>query len=270
MTVNLHTVVPNAQKATSCFDFVPPELEKAYQQGDAASIEKFNQKAAKDFDPIYANIRDKEEEAWFKVMNESNNTPYWMSIAGNPNDPSAWMWTYTDPKPVPTSSDSDDSFVRVVQVGTLSKNTKFLGVSMQLWNNKAVSLPIEAISQVVTYIMSSFIVNKLARMPFIQAVTQATLRAGARLIGRGIVTRVAWGLISLVANEIVVGAVAGALLAWLVMFIVDFLWREYRVEFNIFNYTQKAITAVEFWGDNGKVDGDQPFPVAELAGLGGE
>ncbi|KAJ4313382.1 hypothetical protein N0V94_006966 [Neodidymelliopsis sp. IMI 364377] len=219
---------------TTAFNFIPPDLEKAFKDGDHQAVDRISQAGAKDMDPVYANIQQHEDQGWVQIVNVSNNTPYWISIGGDPANPSGYMWTYTDPaltKTLSADSSDDPGYVHTVQVGTLSRNTKFLGISNQL----------------------------IAGTAFAEALTQATLKAGQALITRGIVTEASWLAGGVFAAKFVGGALAGAALTLLLMFIAEFLYREYKCCINKYNWSDKSLVVAAYWGDNERIDNDQYF-----------
>jgi hypothetical protein len=258
----LNNFVPSADQPTTAFNFIPPNLEKAFKDGDHQAVDRISQAGAKDMDPIYANIQQHEDQGWVQIVNVSNNTPYWISIGGDPANPSGYMWTYTDPaltKTLSADSSDDPGYVHTVQVGTLSRNTKFLGISNQLWDNKALAGTVAAISTIVTAVLTRYIARRIAGTAFAEALTQATLRAGQALITRGIVTEASWLAGGVFAAKFVGGALAGAALTLLLMFIAEFVYREYKCCINIYNWSDKSLTVAAYWGDNERIDDDQSF-----------
>ena len=245
---------------------MPPELLKAFKEGNYQAIDDFSNRSAKDVDPIYGNIQQNGDAAWIQIVNQSNNTPYWISIAGPPSAPTGYMWAYTPSSPPkgPADVGDDPSYIHTVQVGTLSRNSKFLGISNQLWDNKALSVTASVISTVVATVMTRYIAARIAGTAFDTAMTTAVTKAGTLLIQRGIVTQAQWIAGATFAAKCVGGAVAGAVLTLLIMFIAEFVWREYKCCINIYNWSGKPLSVREWWGDNAKLDDDQNFVVAAL------
>jgi hypothetical protein len=250
---------------SDCINFIPSELVNAFRKGDYVTIERYSDISAQDLDPIFGNIQQNGDNAWTQIINKSNQTPYWISIAGPSSKPTGYMWAYTRPNsPNPKVVEDDPSFIHTVQVGTLSRNSKFLGVSSQLWDNKTLSVTAAVISTIVTTVMTRYIGNRIANTAFAAAMTSAINAAGARLVAAGIVTQAGWLSGSIMAAKVVGGAVGGAVLTFLVMFIADFVWREYKCCINVYNWTNKALSVSEWWGDNARIDDDQEFVKAGL------
>jgi hypothetical protein len=250
---------------SDCINFVPPELVGAFKKGDYVTIERYSDISARDLDPIFANMQQHGDNAWIQIINKSNQTPYWISIAGPSGNPTGYMWAYTPPAPNKSTAVGDDpSFIHTVQVGTLSKNSKFLGVSNQLWDNKALSVTAAVISTIVTTVMTRYIAGRIANTAFAAAMTSAINAAGAKLVTLGIVTQAGWLAGATTAAKVVGGGVGGAILTLLIMFIADFVWREYKCCINVYNWTNKDVSVSDWWGDNARIDNDQNFVKAGL------
>jgi len=186
MPVNLDA--PGDQPTTS-FNFIPQELVNAFREGNYNVIDDYSSLSAADMDPIYGNMQQNGDAAWVQIVNKSNNTPYWISIAGPPTAPTGYMWAYTPPSPSRDADVGDDpSYIHTVQVGTLSRNSKFLGVSNQLWDNKALSVTASVISTIVSAVLTRFISGRIAGTAFGAAMTNAIAKAGTALAAKGIIS----------------------------------------------------------------------------------
>lgn len=274
--VDLSSYVQNAQGATT---FVPPKLRDAFASGDYSKIEQINHDGATDMDPIYGNIREHEENSFVQIFNMSNNTPYWISFSGPANAPTGYMWTYTAPsnsgKSMGNTENGDDirddpSFTPLVQIGTLSRNTKFLGISNSSWDNKALSVTASVISTIATYVLTKFIKSRIAGTAFATAMEGAIAQAGEQLVARGLVTAAAWQAGVLSTASVVGGAIAGTVLVFLIMFIADFVMRDYKCCINVYNWTDKPYQVSAYFGSNEKIDDDQEFKIGALPPVTGK
>ena len=66
-------------------------MKQAYERGDYAAIQKQRDLQSNDLAPIFENIRQRAENAFFRMLNPSDNTVYYMSIAGPASKPVSYM-----------------------------------------------------------------------------------------------------------------------------------------------------------------------------------
>jgi hypothetical protein len=234
---------------------VPPELHKAYLDGDYTTIQKFADISSNDFNPIYGNIQKNAEKAFFPVINPSDNTQYWLAIAGPADKPYGYMWTYC-----PAISSDGSTEQPVVQIGSYSANANTLWVSNSVWDNSIAQLAAGAIATVVITTTAKYIQKRILGLLVDEAVEEAVAEAGAELIAEEVVTTAAWETIAAVVGGVAVGLVAGALVFFLIMFIVSFVYKAYKVAVNIHNWDPNNAYVVDSWyGDNAIIDGSQAF-----------
>lgn len=189
------------------------------------------------------------------MINPSDNTQYWLSIAGPASKPYGYMWTYC-----PAISSDGSTEQPVVQIGSYSANANTLWVSNSVWNNSTAQLAADAIATVVITTTAKYIQKRILGLLVDEAVEEAVAEAGAELIAEEVVTTVAWETIAAVVGGVAVGLVAGALVFFLIMFIVSFVYKAYKVAVNIHNWDPNNAYIVDSWyGDNAIIDGSQAF-----------
>lgn len=237
---------------------VPPGLVKAYQAGDYATIQDYTNKASNDYNPIYSNIQNNADKAFFQVINLPDNTPYWMSISGPATQPTGYMWVYTPA--LPPSNGDGSTAQPVVQYGSYSANSNTLGISNSIWTSSAADWTAGIISTIVMTTVSNFIKNRILGMAVSDAAEEAAAAAGAELAAEGIVTAATWLSVGAFVAGLVVGMVAGAVVFFLIMFIVNFVWKAYKIAVNVYNWDlENSYVITDWYGDNAILDGDQMF-----------
>ncbi|KAK4152991.1 hypothetical protein C8A00DRAFT_34249 [Chaetomidium leptoderma] len=240
------------------FGAVPPELHQAYLSGDYATIQKYTDMTSNDLNPIYQNIAEKAEKAFFRVTNPSNQTVYWLSIAGPTDKPYGYMWTYC--APVPHGLVGDPVTQPVVQFGSYSANANTLGISNVVWDNSTAQLAAAGIATTVMTVVTKYMKKRIAGLLVPEAVDGAVAEAGAEVVAEGIISSAAWASIASTIGGFIVGAVAGAIVYFLVMYIVNFVHKAYKIAVNIYNWDPKNAYVIESWySDNAILDGDQAF-----------
>lgn len=252
------------------FGAVPAPLKTAYQQGDYKTIQHYTDITANDLNPIYGNIQNNQEKSFFQITNPSNNTPYWLSIAGPAKKPYGYMWSYVPPVPSVTSSQEngdDDAPISqpVAQFGTYSANSNTLGISNQIWDNTIAQLGAGAIATIVMTTVTKYISKRISGALVPDAVSEAVAEGGTELVAEGVVEAGAWVGITAFVGGLVVGAVVGAIVFFLIMFIVNTVYKDYKVGINIYNWDlANNYTINGTFGSNETLDGKQPFVTTAL------
>ena len=244
-------------------DFVPPDLKAAYASGDHITINQTRQRAARDLDPIFSNIQANGYSSWINITDPVTGIPYFLSIAGDPSQPTGYMWVFSIPKN--SSSEDEASSTSVMQVGTLSRNSRSLGISSQTWDNKGVETTAGILSSIAVYALTNFIKARIAQTAVGIAIRSAVAEAGTALIARGIVTEAVWLGFGAVAASTLIGAGITVVVTFLVFFIVDFAWRTYKISITVINWSgQDDYIVKDYYGDNEAIDDDQSFKSAAL------
>ncbi|MCJ1387103.1 hypothetical protein MMC17_010232 [Xylographa soralifera] len=250
------------------FGAVPPDLRQAYIDGNYSKIQEYNNKTSNDLNPIYGNIQNHAEKAFVQVINPSNNTPYWLSIAGPANKPYGYMWTYV--APTTTSSEAGSSSNNA---GGTSAHNQWLSSALSLptqthwlWDNSLAQLGVGAIATIVMTTVSKYIKNRITGALVGDAADAAIADAGAELVAEAVVAPAVWITVTGFIGGLVVGAVVGAIVFFLIMYIINFVYKAYKVAFNIYNWDldHDYIINSQYTGDNAVLDGDQAFEATSL------
>ncbi|EXJ55179.1 hypothetical protein A1O7_08104 [Cladophialophora yegresii CBS 114405] len=259
------------------FSVVPPELQTAYQNADYATIQSYMDKATQDLLPIYAAIHDNGDGAFTKTKPPPNDPDnYWyLAWAGDSQSPDALIWCTTFPL---SSTDArvGDQTNRVAQVGTWSKNSNTWGISNQIWSSSEAALAAGGVATIVLKAVFKYVRNRLRGMLAQQAAQQAVGEAGEEVVAAGIVEEATWVTITSFVGGLVVGAVIGAIAYYLVMWIINFLVKAYKLCISIYNWdTEHAFNLVQEFGSNETPDGNMTLPykleaaVTSVIGPGG-
>ncbi|KAI0398885.1 hypothetical protein F4802DRAFT_591628 [Xylaria palmicola] len=246
-------------------------LRKAYIDGDYITIQKYTDIASNDLNPIYEKIYKTPRSAFFKVVNPSNQTPYWLAIAGPLNKPHGYMWSYTPPVVVKDPNgnailnrNGEPQVNRVAQFGTYSANSNTLGISNQVLANSVAQLPAETIATAAATVVSFFIKNRITGMAAAAASEAAVAEAGGVLVAEGAVTTEIWVTIGATLAGAAIGLIVGAVAYFLVMFAVNFIYKAYKVAVNVYNWDPMNTYVIDAWcGDNAVIDDGHAFtPIA--------
>ncbi|KAL5358356.1 hypothetical protein BJX96DRAFT_173363 [Aspergillus floccosus] len=239
--------VPNVgdvPDATGLAGWAPAELQQAYQNGDYATIQSYTTKTANDLNPIYQNVQNNADAAFFNMPNQSDGIEYKLSIAGDPDDPYGYMWVYAYPPSTDSGSSagSDGSgsstpkLAHVAQIGTYSTSGQTLSISNRLWSNMGVELPASSIATIVATVVFKYLKNYMTSQDSSSAMDEAAAAAGDELIDDGVVTAVDWTAMVAGVSAFGVGIVAGAVVFFLIMFITNFIDITFTVAVNIYNW----------------------------------
>ena len=244
------------------FEAVSTELKQAYASGDYTTIQKYTDQASNDLLAIYGNIQTSEEAAFFQLTNSSDKTPYWLSIAGPASDPIGYMWFYT--APFASSAASSESAggsapitQPVIQIGTFSKNAQTLGISNTILDSNFAQLTAGAIATVFATVVSKFLARRIGGMLVAPAVEAAIAAGGIALVNGQVLAGILWRTIATLLASAIGFAVVGAVVFYLVMFIANVVFKNYKVCVNIYNWdlTQAYLISSDWALDNAKIDG---------------
>ncbi|KAI1084716.1 hypothetical protein F5B20DRAFT_591752 [Whalleya microplaca] len=246
-------------KDTSTYGSVPDELKRAFATGDIGTIDKCTEQRLLDIDPIYKNIQQRAEKAFFPVFNTSDNREFQLSIAGDKSNPTGYMWCYC-PDMAVGSSDGAPQVQPCAQIGIYSVNTQWLGISTKIWDSKWISAGADALSLILSGFISNFIVNRMQNMLIGVAAEAAGAATGEALVAAGVISSAFWAGVASLATGLIVAVVVGAVTWFLINFIADFVKRDYWVGVNIYNW-DKSISYIvdDFYGDNGIFAGGGSF-----------
>ena len=217
-------------------NFYPPEYKEALQNGDYDTIARLDNMAAADQNPVIAKINAQGENAWTEVPDEKTGTSFYLAYAGPATKPDAFMWTFVVPTSQANGNGTNDySTTNVMQVGTMSGNAKFLGITLHTYSTAkkvgewtfGLSLAKKAIT--------SFIQKRIAGIAVAQAISAAAegaaidVATGAAVVGEtALLTSIASGLL-------IVGIVV--VVTYLVLYIYDFIRKEYKGSATVYNWS---------------------------------
>ncbi|PYI11662.1 hypothetical protein BO78DRAFT_425583 [Aspergillus sclerotiicarbonarius CBS 121057] len=261
--------VANVEVDTSATSMasIPSALKEAYRAGNYQTIQEYNDKSTSDMNPIYENIHQNQDGAFFKIHNESDNRDYWMSISGDWLKPDGYMWCYC-----PDSASSGRAATTMVaQVGTFSTNAQTLGISNKILESSWSNVTSSTMATVLASIVGKYLYNRISGMVIDQAAASATAAAGEYLVEAGIISSAFWAGIAGTAAGLIVGAVVGAAAYYLVSYIADFVSRDYWVGVNIHNWeTDTTYTVTDYYFDNAQISGGGVFQEETLTNGGSE
>ncbi|CAM1504824.1 Fc.00g024150.m01.CDS01 [Cosmosporella sp. VM-42] len=239
-----------------------PEMMHAYRTGDYNTIQRLTDQTSEDLNPIYGNIQNNAKGAFFQVTNPSDGVDYWMSIAGPADNPSGYMWIYCPQSP-PAANGKDQGHVAtapVVQLGTYSTNTTQLGISNQIIDNSTITETAATIATMVMSTVTKFMQKRMGGAAVDVAAEEAVVEGGEALVAEEVVEAGIWVGIAGSFVPLLVGLVAGAAAFYLILFVVDFIYKTYKVAINIYNWdTSNSWIIEQDYTDNGDIDGGQDF-----------
>ncbi|RYP84836.1 hypothetical protein DL770_005129 [Monosporascus sp. CRB-9-2] len=250
---------PSASESATTYGSIPTELKAAYQSGNYNTIRDYADKAKSDIMPIYRNMQQRAERAFFKMYNDSDKRYYYMSISGPRSNPVGYMWCYCPD--VTVGGTVQPAFT----IGTYSVTSKTLGISNGVWDSNWVKAGASALAAVLAGFLGKFAFNRIRGMVINAAATAAAAATGRALVAAGVISGSFWASVAGVAAGLIVGAVVGAAAYFLVAFITDFVLREYRIAINIYNWdVRSGYIVTHYHADNGIFSGGGTFRKSEL------
>lgn len=265
------TAIPTA------VDIIPQDLKLAYQKGDYAAIQRFRDQNGKDMKGIYHNLEKNGDNAWVQTTDPHTQRPLFICITGQPNQPDGWMWVYAlediTNSAVHAMSDSGNTgFINTIQIGTLSRNTKMLGVSMTMWDNTILNTTIAGATSAVAWFWGHYVSDILKKIPTPAALSNAFARVAARLPSVGVAANRIGTWLAAYPKSIKVfrAGLIGLIITFLFQYLADFVYRTYRISINIYNWSSRNFVVDSFFGSNEKLSGDDDFlpgaiPAASVA-----
>ncbi|KAI1811577.1 hypothetical protein GGS20DRAFT_562462 [Poronia punctata] len=251
--------------AKGAFGSMPLSLKEAYAKGDYHTIRDSDDKAANDIHPIYQNLREHADKAFFKIHNKSDDRDYHMSISGPRDKPTGYFWTYCPDVPNSKTNSKTNSSQPGGTVGTYSVTSKTLGIANNVWDNKWAQLGGSVLSLVLAKLVGGFIKNRIKGMLTNAAADLAASATGEALVSAGIITGAFWSSVAGAAAGLVVGAVIGIAAYFLAEFIINFVIKDYWVGVRIYNWDQNNTYKVtQYHADNAVWSGGGSFRTIEL------
>lgn len=258
--------------ASGTAGYAPAALQKAYQSGDYNTIQNYTTMAANDLNPIYQNIQNQQDAAFFKMKNESDGTIYSMSISGHPDNPDGYMWVYAYP-PNADSGSSGNSVASgssgtsngpkvtlVAQIGTYSSSGQTLSISNRIWGDTTIEVTGSIISTIVTSVVFKYLKNFMTSQDSSSAMESAAAAAGDELVEDGIVTAVDWTAMAAGVCSLGMGIVAGAVVFFLFMFITNVIDITFTIAVDIYNWdTNHSYIVNAPYEDNAVISSGQTY-----------
>ncbi|KAF7161923.1 hypothetical protein CNMCM5623_007338 [Aspergillus felis] len=249
--------------------YMPAALQKAYQTGDYNTIQNYTTMTANDLNPIYQNIQNNQNAAFFEVENKSDGTVYNLSISGHPDNPNGYMWVYAYP-PSPdsgssrasgtTGSSTPPKLTQVAQIGTYSSSGQTLSISNRIWSDTTIEVTASIISTIVTTIVFKYLKNFMTSQDSDSAMEVAATEAGEELVDDGVVTAVDWAGMVAGMSAFGVGIVAGAIIFFFFLFITNYIDVTFTLAVNIYNWDPNHSYIVNNpYEDNAVISGGQTY-----------
>ncbi|RAL00008.1 uncharacterized protein BO80DRAFT_465721 [Aspergillus ibericus CBS 121593] len=261
------TVAPKKSNFCSYSD----DIKNAFKDGDYNYLSKNRDTVATDLNPVYGNFQQNGDQAFFTVTNPSNNTDYQLSIAGPTTAPYAYMWVYTDPSRIDAArrgqndaGPGDHTLQPVVQYGTLSMNGSTLGIQNSILEEKWFELGAAVISLAFGKVIGKAIFNRIeqgASAAFADIISAAVDATGLELAEAGVISTALWDGIASLAVTMSIELAAGVAIYFLILFIANIVYREYKIVFNIRNWDpdNDYIIDTSPAGYNEQLDGNQDW-----------
>lgn len=251
--------------ANGAFGSVPEALKQAYAKGDYNTIRDYADKTASDINPIYENMRQNAQNAFFKLHNESDDRDYYMSISGPRDNPTGYYWAYC---PVVTNSQTNVA-EPVAQIGTYAVNSQTLGISNKVWGNQWWNIVNSSLALLLAGFAGRYAKNRITGMLIDNAAEIAAADTGEALVAEGIISSATWASVAGFAAGMIVSSIVGAVAFLLFNFIANFVVRDYWIGFNVYNWTlDNAYKVTDYHPDNSEWAGGGSFDVIELPAAG--
>ena len=205
--------------------YFPDNIKQAILNGDTAALLKAKKEHTTQLRANYDAIKKNSTDAFTTVTNPSNGQEYQICASD-----SGWLWFYT------TKVEHVDAKARAtVCVGSFSKDTKFMGISTHTMHN----LPIEGAATIASFVVMRYIATFINRR-LTGVVVHAALRAAEAAALEGL--EAGGYMVRSAAIKVIRrlgGALGGAVIGLLVLFLFDVIFKVYGLEVNIYNWSQK-------------------------------
>ncbi|KAI0342007.1 hypothetical protein BDW22DRAFT_226324 [Trametopsis cervina] len=248
------TAGPTTSTPSVHVNFMNAELQQAYATGNYNVINAYNQKQAADLQPNMTSIQNSAEKAFIQATNESDGNTYYILPSEY-----GWIWTYSYQD---TTAPTQDCYV---QIGTYSANSNYLGISTFVWDNKWAKWTPGVASFAFSFLVGRFVQQRIGGALFDAAVENAMAAAAAdtdeAFTG---MSAVFWAN----AGGALAGLVAGAAAYVLLMFLINFVYKQYFLVANVWNWTNTQWTVANWYSDNADISQPGTWSVKTLPGSG--
>ncbi|KAM0345677.1 hypothetical protein ACHAPU_006332 [Fusarium lateritium] len=230
------SVADGPEGVANQYTFVSKHQRDAIVRGDYNLLNTLKNQTNQDLKANINAISKDRERAFLEVINSGG-----------------FMWVMPISVETKKASEGTINTRATVVVGSYSKETKFMGISVQTWTSIPGAVANLAISYMVSRIVAEFVANRVAGMIFGAALKAAVGAAEAGAVAGGFMVRAAAAKIA--------GAVAGGIVmlvaALVVMYIIDFIHKSYGLTLNIYNWSTSTSWVVNSWySDNSKINDD--------------
>uniref|UniRef100_A0A0W0FLW7 Jacalin-type lectin domain-containing protein n=1 Tax=Moniliophthora roreri TaxID=221103 RepID=A0A0W0FLW7_MONRR len=251
-----------------------PEIKPIYSQVhlDAATKEMWRndnfgainakrEAAKKDLAPLYEDIKNNGSNAWYQLTLEGKTYYFVHNIH-------AMIWAYVQDEQTARQAD-DEVKTSIISIGSYSANAGIVGLSGYVWNNLPINLGAAAISVVFTVLLQPLIAQGIAwgiafaATQLAQAAAIAGLPALAALVPASVAT----------LGGLIVGVIIGVAIFFAVMWLADFLFRQYLLTVEVFNFDpDHAWNSITWYSDNAQISNDEwkTVPIPKYAPAGSE
>ena len=257
--------------------WVPPEIKKAYLEGNYDVIDKATKQNDADLEIILHAIRDAENNPndedddgspFIEVIDEDTNEKYQLLASDN-----AWMWVRTI---VPTSGVQESNNIvkeqPTTEIGTFTKNSNFLGISTRILTKWWLTMPVGLVS-----FLASRALGQAIRSRMLSSMTQAALEAQIQArVAAGFtrqramrlgyhVTLPLWKKAVASITGILAETIVGFILFWLFEKLIDIIYRPYYINLDIHNWDfGNSWKVAEWYSDQAKIGGDKKWEAYDL------
>ncbi|KAF0320301.1 hypothetical protein GQ607_012397 [Colletotrichum asianum] len=259
--------VSDNNQPSSYTNFVTQELQQAYWNADYDVINTYQSKTSSDLNPIFTSIQQNGVQA-FSLVQDTDGTPYYLAYSGTADSPTGYMWSYTDPMQQALANGSAAAspppvYNSAVSCGTLSMTGQMLGVSSWIFSSPVLLIP-SVLALAVAKIVFNAVKKQLAGDAAEVAIEDASTEASSDLVAEGAVDVAAETAMADLFVAAATGLIVGAIIFFLVLFIVNFIFKNFQLQFRIFNWDDQHAWAVQAeFGSNEIISGG--FKTAQLS-----
>ncbi|ODM17023.1 hypothetical protein SI65_07422 [Aspergillus cristatus] len=219
-------------------------------------------------DAYYENIKSHGNKAFVKVKNAAGQE-FQIAISGPAKKPTGCMFIW-DSKSLKQNSASaaaepqDDVPNNDFYIGTISYQSKILGISKGVWDSKVASIATGVISAVAA-LVAGWIAKRLVGLGIKLPAQLAAEEVAGMLVADGALEAGAAATFATFATGVLVGSAIGIAVFLLSIILLDYLKKNYQVAVTIQNYdTESEYEISDCHTDNGYLDDHSPFKAQTL------
>ncbi|ESK82696.1 pyk10-binding protein 1 [Moniliophthora roreri MCA 2997] len=235
--------------------------KQQWRNNDFGAINAKREAAKQDLAPLYEDIKNNGSNAWYE-LGISGERYYFVSSIH------AIIWAYV--KDEQSAKQADDGLkTSIISIGSYSANAGIVGLSGYVWNNLPINLGAAAIAMAFTVLLQPLIAQGIAwgiafaAAQLAQAAAAAGLPALAALVPASVAT----------LGGLIIGAIIGVALFFAVMWLADFLFRQYLLTVEVFNFDSDHVwNSISWYSDNAQISNDEwkTVPIPKYAPAGNQ